>query len=172
MRSVQRAMTAVFLLLAAGAGAVTPSKPAPTASKLRITGVLTRNDGKPFAGQRVFAFPLDPGGTPFLINVLGKGGTVELWNPSAKTDARGHFVLDVPLIVKVGSDTVSEVAVGPEEPPGGLVTVTVLELQFADGKKEHGFVRTERVPLLRHGSETVRVKVEKGNRDIGTVAVD
>lgn len=178
MKRMLTLVVSLFALALFAAGAP-KKKAAATAGAafdgLRVTGTLTKADGTPMAGRRVFAFPVDSQGTALVVNTLGDGGRVELWNPVATSDKQGRFRLEIPLLAKIGDEEISEVSLSVDEPPGGIVTVTVVKMTWADPKKKESFgmMRKESsLAFLRSGATPLRVKLAKGSKDVGSVIAE
>lgn len=149
----------------------------PSADTFRIKGVLVSKDGSPLKGKEVIAYPLDGKGTAISVNTLNDKGVMVLWNPKVESDAEGRFTINLPCISRIGKDAITEVALGLNEPSGGIVTATVLEIQYADPNKkaEYGFVRKAGgLSLLRKGSDVLKVKIDEKAKevDLGKIVVE
>jgi len=136
---------------------------------LRIRGALVNKDGSPSKGQVVIAYPLDGEGTAISINTLDDKGHMVLWNPKTECDAQGRFTISMPRVASIGPDAIAEIALGLDEPPGGIVTGIVVGIKYADPnkKEQFGFVRKpDGLSLLRREKDLVRVKMDEKSAEV------
>lgn len=141
---------------------------------LRIRGVLVKKNGSALKGKTVIAYPLDARGSAIIVNFVDEQS---LWNPKTQTDAEGSFMISVPRVIRIGEDSVSEVCLGLDEPPGGRVNVTVVSIQYANQNKktDFGFARkSDELSILRQGDEIVRVKFDEQADEVnlGKIVID
>lgn len=148
----------------------------PTKRTLVITGILLKKDGTPAKATVVIAYPLDGAGKAISVNTPDKDGRMVLWNPKAESDANGRFTVRVPHVSAIGKDTIRSVALGLNEPPGGMVTATVSKITYADPgmREEYGFVRKgENVNLLRQRGDVRKVTFEQSpETDLGKIVLE
>jgi hypothetical protein len=161
----------VSLLLLLSVPVWSEEKPASGAKpSVEVTGVLLLADGSPAKGNEVVAYPLDAGGKAIAVQCLGEGGVVKLWNPVAKTDVQGRFVLTVPAVKSIGKTEVSRFGLSTIKPAGGLVTVTVWKMLLTDGSEEMVFVQdAAAMPMLRNAEGSVSIGFAEGSKDVGQI---
>jgi len=146
-----------------------------------IRGVIVNKDGSVASGKKVVAYPLDKKGTPLIVQVekeSDKPGFVSLnvWNPKSESDSQGGFTISMPRVSRIGKETIVEIALSLNEPPGGWGTFTVSEIQYttADKKVERAYTNEAKgLALLRKADQILRVKIESANEvDVGQIMVE